>query len=486
MNRTVSLFQNTYCNPLPLPDYPRGRCCRTKAGQSWGWTTSRRQDFRETADPSILFHAGRWYLYPSCGMAWVSEDFRTWQHHPMNIEDVGYAPTILEFKNRFYLTASGAPLYVADSPLGPFREAGAFLDHHGQPIEGWGDPMLFADEDGRLYAYWGCGGPGIFCAELDPYQPHRCLTPPQVVIRFDPAHVWERYGDANEDPTTCWIEGAWMIKIEGRYFLTYSAPGTQFRTYAFGVYVADSPLGPFRYQQRNPILRDPDGLVQGPGHGCIVRGPHGTLWAFYTCLVRNYHVFERRVGMDPAGLDATGNLFVAGASDTPQWAPGLVSYPEKGNAAGLLPVTIDRIARASSEAPGRSALYAFDNSVRTWWEAAPDDPQPWLEVDGEAQYEIAAVRLLWAEPRLDFEAGRKPGPFQYRIEVQAADQEPWLPALDCTDNRQDLLIDYRVLPTPVTARRIRLTVTGWPRGMIPALLEFTAFGTSTAFGRPTG
>ncbi len=479
MNPSESPFRNTYCNPLPLPNYPRGRACRDKTVQGWGWTTSVRHDFRETADPSVLFHDGRWYLYPSCGMAWVSADFRTWQHHPMNIDDVGYAPTILKFKDRFYLTACNAPLYVADTPLGPFREIGSFLDCQGRPIEGWGDPMLFADDDERIYAYWGCGGPGIFCAELDSHQPNRCLTSPQLVIRFDPAHTWECYGTANEDPTTCWIEGAWMVKIEGRYFLTYSAPGTQFRTYAFGVYVADSPLGPFHYQQRNPILRDPDGLVQGPGHGCIVRGPRNTLWAFYTCLIRNYHVFERRTGLDPAGLDANGNLFVKGASDFPQWTPGLVDVPETGNYAGLLPITIDRIARASSEAPGRTALYAVDNSVRTWWEAAPNDPRPWIEVDGEAIFNLAAIRLLWAEPQLDYELGRIPGPFQFHVEVQATDGGPWTCALDCTDNREDLLIDYRVLPVPLPARRIRLTITGWPQGMTPALLELTAFGTST-------
>jgi len=409
-------------------------------------------------------------------MAWVSADFRTWQRHPMNIDDVGYAPTILKFRDRFFLTACNAPLYEADQPLGPFRTIGPFLDSHGQPIPGWGDPMLFADDDNRLYAYWGCGGPGIFCAELDPRTPNRCLTPPRLVISFNPAHSWECYGTANEDPTTCWIEGAWMIKVEGRYFLTYSAPGTQFRTYAFGVYVADSPLGPFRYQQRNPILRDPDGLVQGPGHGCIVRGPGDTLWAFYTCLVRNIHVFERRVGLDPAGLDADGYLFVSGASDTPQWAPGLVAFPETGNDAGLLPLTIDRITRASSEAPGRSALYATDNSIRTWWEAAADDPAPWLEIDLESRFEVQAIRLLWAEPHLDYEAGRQPGPFQFRLETQAADEAPWQSALDATANQQDLLIDYRVLPTPVLARRLRLTITGWPKGMPPALLEFTAFG----------
>ena len=103
----------TYCNPLPLPDYPRGRESRRKhEPNSSGWLNNGvRRDFREMADPSVLFHDGAWYLYPSGDMAWVSDDFVTWRHVAMNISDIGYAPTIMALRGRFYMTASeGAPL----------------------------------------------------------------------------------------------------------------------------------------------------------------------------------------------------------------------------------------------------------------------------------------------------------------------------------------------------------------------------------------
>lgn len=90
----------TYCNPLPIPDYPRGKSCRQPDCC---------HDFRELADPSVLYHEGQWYLYPSCGMAWVSEDFVTWQHRKMNLYDLGYAPTIVAHRGAFYLTASSTP-----------------------------------------------------------------------------------------------------------------------------------------------------------------------------------------------------------------------------------------------------------------------------------------------------------------------------------------------------------------------------------------
>lgn len=42
-----------------------------------------------------------------------------------------------------------------------------------------------------------------------------------------------------------YIEGAWMDKHEGRYYLQYAFAGTQYNTYGDGVYVSDKPLGPF-------------------------------------------------------------------------------------------------------------------------------------------------------------------------------------------------------------------------------------------------
>ena len=148
-------MNTTYCNPLPLPDYPRGRCCVDKAKQptDWGWLQPDRPDFRETADPTVLFLDGRWYLYPSCGMAYVSDDGVRWRHVPIEPADCGYAPTVVRWRDRFWLTACRAPLYVADGPLGPFREVGPMLDADGQQIADWDDPMLFADDDGELYAY---------------------------------------------------------------------------------------------------------------------------------------------------------------------------------------------------------------------------------------------------------------------------------------------------------------------------------------------
>ncbi len=466
----------SYCNPLPLPDYPRGRFSRAAHRHGNLWMRSQRRDFRETADPSVLYHDGVWYLYPSAGMAYVSTDFVKWEHVRMEPYDIGYAPTVVRHGNLFLLTACQAPLYSAPHPLGPWTERGPFRLPSGSAVENWADPMLFGDDDGRLYAYWGLGGPGIFGAELHPGHPEQLLTEPEILFAFNPAHQWERFGEVHQNPGTSYVEGPWMLKRNGIYYLTYAAPGTQFRCYGMGVYVGESPLGPFQYQSHNPIAYDTQGLVHGPGHGCIVEGPGDTLWAFYTCLVRNEHAFERRVGLDPAWIDEHGLLRTACASETPQWAPGALAHPASGNDVGLQPVSLNCRATATSEAPGRDAAYANDHGMRTWWQAADDDAAPALSIDLQGEFVLEACRILWKEPGLDYDSGVQPGPCQYRIEISTQD-DIWSTALDCTDNAIDYLIDYRCFE-PVAATRVRLVVSGVPPGIGVGVIDFTVFGLS--------
>src|SRR5210317_2150440 len=121
----MSMTDPIYCNPIPLPDYPRGRQChgeRKVSNHLWMHPVAR--DFRETADPSVIYEDGKWYLYSSGGMAYVSEDFCTWKHVRLEPYDCGYAPTVVKYRDRFLLTACGAPIFESDNPLGPFREVG--------------------------------------------------------------------------------------------------------------------------------------------------------------------------------------------------------------------------------------------------------------------------------------------------------------------------------------------------------------------------
>jgi hypothetical protein len=469
----------TYCNPLPLPNYPRGVMTTPQhKKKEMFWLRDDHNDFRETADPTVIWDepGQRWILYPSGSMAYVSTDGVTWQHHPIEPHEVGYAPTVAKVGQQWWLTGSGHGLYVAEDPLGPFVEKGPVLLPNGQPLPkecAWLDPMLFEDDDGRLYGYWGIGG-GIWGAEMDPSRPGQLLSEPQKFIRFDPSHAWERGGAFHQHQVSC-TEGAWMFKGGGKYWLTYSAPGTN-PMYCMGAYVGNGPLGPFEYASHNPILDGRNGrFVQGAGHGCIVPGPGGTLWAFYTCHIQIHHLFERRIGMDPAGFDEQGRLFICRPSDTPQWAPGSRPHPEQGNATGWQPVTFRERITASSYLPGREPGRASDLNPQSWWQATPQDASPWIEADLYSAQSVRAFRLHWKEPGLDYDAGIAPTPMRWRLLGRKETTDPWESLADHSNGSGDWLIAYHELREPQSLRYLRLELAEHPGPIGVGLIDFSIF-----------
>ncbi len=469
----------TYCNPISLPDYPLGRRARdVTVGAPTPpddplWLVDKQQQFRELADVSVLWHEGAWYMYPSVDMAWVSKDGgATWRHHPLNIRDIGYAPTIVKHKGQFLLMASESSVYTADAPLGPFKEVGPIKLPEGLPAQI--DPMLFSDDDGRLFYYWGCTPTqGIFGVELDADDPTRAIGKPVKLIAFEPDKFpWQRVGDWNEQPARGWIEGAWMFKRNGTYYLTYSAAGTENRTYAMGCAVSKSPLGPFVPQKNNPILRSTTGLITGTGHGCVVEGPHDSLWVFYTVRAAVVHGFERRLGMDPATIGEDGELHVNGASSLPQRLPTASKGAEP---TGWLPLNAGPRTVGSSDAPNLSGRLATDDDLRTWWQPAADDKTPTLTSNLTTPNAVVrAVRVIWRDVGLNTKQGARAGAFRYKVEVETA-ADAWTTVIDRSRSTEDLLIDYRECPaTPGTAAR--LVIVGAPAGITPGVAEFTVFG----------
>ena len=208
----------TYCNPMPLPGIPVNSGCRNgKPSRTPG------SSYREIADPSFLYDNGTLYLYPSMGMAWKSKDCgATWEQIDVGVYDLGYAPTAVKHRGKYYLTTGGSQLHVADSPEGPFKPIGRIARPKVDGKEmSYDDPMLFSDDDERLYVYFGCSPRGgIWGIELDSKNPLAFIGEPKQLIKFEPEeHPWEckpnNLGEA-------WMEGSWMIKINGRYCLVYS------------------------------------------------------------------------------------------------------------------------------------------------------------------------------------------------------------------------------------------------------------------------
>lgn len=467
-----------YVNPLPIEDAGR------------------------LADPAVIRIGDRYFLYLTGGLAWSSDDLTEWAYHPVVMPEgvVITAPGAFAYRGFVYLTGNYAGLYRSRDPLGPFEFFGDFTDANGQRLErelcmgcrngGVFDPMIFVDDDDRVYLYYaGRSANGIYGVELDRDNPTKFLGPAQHFFQFDSSHVWERYGNHNENVSTSWVEGPWMTKREGTYYLQYVAPGTDMPTYAVGVYTSENPLGPFIYYQGSPILAQRGGLINGTGHHSVVEAKDGSAWAIYTLLYRNWNrMFERRIGMDPVGFDADGNMFIQGPTETPQWAPGVQAEPWQDNASGVIPVSEDKSYRVSSEAPGRNAPYAIDNNARTWWIPAAEDTKPWLtldlssatEVDPIQTYVVDAVRILFSLPSGLKHEGEAARNRRYRIEVSTYGEE-FTTVVDKTQNELDHAVEFNEIK-PVQCRYVRLTLTGWPERLPMGVLEFTVFGKpGTAF-----
>ena len=123
------------------------------------------------------------------------------------------------------------------------------------------------------------------------------------------------------DESHPFTEAPWIHKHNGKYYFQYGAPGTEFKVYADGVYVSDSPLGPFVYQKHNPMCYKPGGYVQGAGHGGTFRDVKGNYWHVATCMLSLKYKFERRIGLYPVAFDKDGVMYSSTAfGDYPNWA----------------------------------------------------------------------------------------------------------------------------------------------------------------------
>ena len=89
------------------------------------------------------------------------------------------------------------------------------------------------------------------------------------------------------------VEGPFLWKQEGRYWLFYAANDFTDPAYGIGVAVADHPLGPF-VKQRQPLLSSARSWA-APGHPSVAQGPDGTPHIFFHAYfpgTGGYNVFR--------------------------------------------------------------------------------------------------------------------------------------------------------------------------------------------------
>jgi hypothetical protein len=465
---------HTYCNPLNLG----------YAYASIG-NDAPPDAYRSSADPTLVNHHGLYYLFSTNQYGyWWSDNLISWNYiyNPLAPNESGddmCAPAAWSKGDTLMLINStwvNVPLYFSVDPMKGFSEK--MVDPF--PQAGW-DPALFVDDNGRMYFYWGSGNDPKFNyikgVEVDPHNGFKNKgTVKELFFIYPDEHGWERFGENNLDTTTNpYVEGPWMTKHDGKYYLQYAAPGTEWNVYSDGVYVSEYPLGPFKYQTYNPFSSKPGGFIRGAGHGSTMKDEYGNYWHVATMQISVKNKFERRIGLFPAGFDGDGQLYCNTAfGDYPQRIlPGPTDHT-KGIFTGWMLLSYKKVSIASSSDSGHPPQLAFDEDIKTYWAAKSGQKDEFLQVDLGGINTVTAMQVNFADHHANL-FGKQLNIYQQYQVMESKDGLNWEILVDKSRNVQDTPNDYVELSHPVKTRYLKLLNIHVPGGSF-AIGDFRVFG----------
>ena len=439
----------TYCNPLNLDyTYPFHN---SHLGKS----------YRSGADPAVVEFRGEYYMFVTRSWGyWHSKDLLNWDFitpEKWYFEGCN-APAAHNYKDSILYVCgnpSGAMsiLYTDNPKRGDWKAVPSVL-HDLQ------DPALFIDYDERAYMYWGSSNRWpIRGKELDMKNKFLPIAkkPDSLLFLRPDIHGWERFGENHTSDIKPFIEGAWMTKHNGKYYLQYAAPGTQFNVYGDGVYVGKSPLGPFQYAAHNPFCYKPGGFATGAGHGSTVCGPGGIYWHFGTIHLSINYKFERRLCMFPTFFDEDGVMY----SDTyfgdyPHYSPDQVSrQTTSGGFRGWMLLSYGKPVKASSQLESYPVENVTDENLKTFWVAGKNDDKQWVEIDLEEVSDVYALQLNFFDYEETGFWGRMPNLRQRYLVEASVDGARWRVLVDYRNSFRDAPHNYIELDQPIEARYIR-------------------------------
>ena len=465
----------TYCNPMnidyafsPIPNF------------------SEQGNHRTTADPVITLFKGDYYLFSTNQWGyWWSDDMLHWHFvfrrflKPFHkVYDDLCAPATLVLGDTLLVLGS---TYTIDFPV--WMSTNPRVDDWRERVDsfkaGAWDPAFFLDDDGRLYLYHGSSNVyPIYGLEIDRKTFQPVGERKELILPHGDVHGWERFGEYNDNTfLNPFVEGAWMNKHDGKYYLQYAAPGTEFSGYGDGVYVGDHPFGPFAYQAHNPFSYKPGGFARGAGHGSTFQDKYGNWWHVATMSISVKNNFERRIGIFPAGFDDDGVLYAnSGYGDYPHYLPGGETKPSQLFAGWMLlnyskPVTV------SSTLGGYEPNFAVDENIRTYWSAVSGDKDEWFQSDLGKPSDVHAIQVNYADQDAEF-LGKQVGVYHQYVLSSSLDGKNWAVLIDKSRNTTDVPHDYVELSAPVRARFLKIENVHMPTGKF-ALSGFRVFGMGT-------
>ncbi len=234
------------------------------------------------ADPHAIILNNTFYIYPTTdGIAgWGATSFKAWSStNLVDWTDRGvildlisgiswcdanaWAPAMIQRGSTYYFYFSACQsigVASSSSPTGPFTDMrGSALitvgQYGGQSI----DPMVFADDDGQYYLYFGQG-------ELN-------------VVKLN-ADMKSLNGTPTNIAPAGYNEGTFVFKRNGTYYFMWSENDTRSEDYRVAYGTATSPLGPIT--KKSVILQKNLSLgIKGTGHHSVIKTSSGAYYIVY-------------------------------------------------------------------------------------------------------------------------------------------------------------------------------------------------------------
>lgn len=337
------------------------------------------------ADPQVFVEDGVYYIVGTSDRdnnvvdCYTTEDFITYEKHlgiynPASFDGWEadkaevYAPEIYCFDGIYYMYYSAKDeegirrnsVVVADNPIGPYQplQKGS-VNGLAQPVfldknERFGvlDITVFVDDDGQMYMYYSVAdndGQHIVGVKLkNPYEAdwstYTKLVMPGALNSSNSILkplTWEMYRD-----TKPIVEAPYMIKSNGKYYMTYSVNGCWNKFYNVCYAVSDSPLGNYEKpytsggQWTNLLLGYPGtnvtnstvfnqwaGFASGTAHHCFFNIGDQIMIGYHAHQNRdnNSRYEERYFAFDYLHFDENGVPFCNGPTYSVQALPEDIS-----------------------------------------------------------------------------------------------------------------------------------------------------------------
>ncbi len=453
-------------------------------------------------EPVVLIFKDDYYLFISHREGyWYSPDFQNWTYVDAPNYPAGVV-SVVEFNGELIgCSMNNRNVFKAVDPKkGVWEKIGELSSDR------YGDANLFAD-NGHLYLYFGWSQIMPFqVVELDTKTFKEISAPKPLFFSDIKNHgfevrkpedvIYSIFGGRREyNPEELpWIEGPWVTKHNGKYYLQYAAIGLEFISYSHGCYVSDNPIGPSSCSEHKPLTFNTSAFQVGAGHGSTFHDKKGNLWTI--CMIPAHYGENGRgseLAIYPTAVDKDGVMYSDTAyGDYPQYYPADRKVGGADNYTNWKLLSYKKRTEVSSTSGNYLPVNALDENFLTCWAAKTGNPGEYFMVDLGDVASINAIQINWDHitGARQGGGGRPAGGFGgggaasantryqcYDVSV-STDGNTWTKVINKPENGFELKHDYNEFEKPVNARYVKVTNIATYDNALFSIKDLRIFGTT--------